>query len=419
MPRPAYRKQLGCWLGALLLAALLVPAGPHSRAGAEAATLPLGDPDLPETRTVEQLAAGVTLLTISRGDIPALPEEIQTTQRGPWAVRALTIDPGTATGHLRVVHGPDLAHTEPTSDLVGLSGAVAGVNGSYFTEKGDYPGDPVGLEVYGGRILSEPSREVAETDVLLDSSTDRLLMGRLGWRGVLRNRLTGAELRLEFLDHPPVVPSGCTTLRDQTGCTRHGDVVLFHPQFSATTPTGYGVEVVLGPRGCVLRRTRTRGTALRPGETSVQATGTEATALLRRTRRGCLSARSTLTDASGRTVPTSAATYGVNGRYRLVSGGHAVAPTGADPFFARHPRTLVGSTAHGAVVLVTIDGRQALSVGATLDEAAAVAVALGLRDAVNLDGGGSTAMSVRGALVNRPSSPAGERPVADALAYVE
>ena len=40
---------------------------------------------------------------------------------------------------------------------------------------------------------------------------------------------------------------------------------------------------------------------------------------------------------------------------------------------------------------------------------------LGARDALNLDGGGSTAMTVRGRVVNRPSDAGGERPVSDAL----
>jgi exopolysaccharide biosynthesis protein len=41
--------------------------------------------------------------------------------------------------------------------------------------------------------------------------------------------------------------------------------------------------------------------------------------------------------------------------------------------------------------------------------------ALGARDALNLDGGGSTAMVVRGRVVNRPSDPGGERRVGDGV----
>jgi exopolysaccharide biosynthesis protein len=41
--------------------------------------------------------------------------------------------------------------------------------------------------------------------------------------------------------------------------------------------------------------------------------------------------------------------------------------------------------------------------------------ALGARDALNLDGGGSTGMTIGGNLVTRPSDPTGERPIADAI----
>jgi exopolysaccharide biosynthesis protein len=41
--------------------------------------------------------------------------------------------------------------------------------------------------------------------------------------------------------------------------------------------------------------------------------------------------------------------------------------------------------------------------------------ALGAEEAVNLDGGGSTAVTVGPALVNRPSDTTGERPIGDAI----
>ena len=83
---------------------------------------------------------------------------------------------------------------------------------------------------------------------------------------------------------------------------------------------------------------------------------------------------------------------------------------------ARQPRTLAGVRADGRLLLVTIDGRRpGWSAGVTLAEAARVMRSLGAREALNLDGGGSTAMAVRGRVVSRPSDPAGERPVSDAL----
>lgn len=82
----------------------------------------------------------------------------------------------------------------------------------------------------------------------------------------------------------------------------------------------------------------------------------------------------------------------------------------------RHPRTLVGVDAEGGIWLVTVDGRQpALSLGMNFVELQALSRRLGLRSALNLDGGGSTTMVVRGNVVNHPSDPTGPRPVSDAL----
>ncbi len=73
-------------------------------------------------------------------------------------------------------------------------------------------------------------------------------------------------------------------------------------------------------------------------------------------------------------------------------------------FYAkRHPRTAIGRTADGDIWLVAIDGRQEISVGATLDETARVMQRLGCVDAMNLDGGGSTCLHLMGVTVNRPS----------------
>lgn len=399
------------------LTALLVVAVPAGDVRAEDASLPLGDSDLTEARTQEILAPGVTMVTIRRGDVPAPEGEAQTTSRGPWVVRALVIDPTQADGQLVATLGTDLSTTQRTSEMVGLSGALAGVNASYFNFGGTYPGDPVGVSVSRGRILSEPSPEAAEADVVLDPQTGRFALGRLRWSGRLHNRRTGRNVTLRHLDHAPVVPKACARLRDQTRCRAAGDTVLFQPEWGAATPAGLGIEVVLDSRGCVVRRAARRGTHLAAGQTSVQATGRDSVTLRRRTRRGCLTPQSTLSDPAGHVVPMTSSTYVVNGRYQLLSAGRVTAPSGDDPFFARHARTLVGRAQDGRIMLATIDGGRSTSVGATLTEAAGVAQALGMYDAVNLDGGGSTTMAVRGELVNQPAGSQ-ERSVGDALVYL-
>jgi exopolysaccharide biosynthesis protein len=68
---------------------------------------------------------------------------------------------------------------------------------------------------------------------------------------------------------------------------------------------------------------------------------------------------------------------------------------------------------------VVVDGRQPNhSVGMSLPELTDLARSLGLVDALNLDGGGSSTMVVKGEVVNRPSDPTGPRPVSDAIVVI-
>ncbi|MBA2619429.1 MAG: phosphodiester glycosidase family protein [Rubrobacter sp.] len=82
----------------------------------------------------------------------------------------------------------------------------------------------------------------------------------------------------------------------------------------------------------------------------------------------------------------------------------------------RNPRTLAGTTPGGDLLLVAVDGRRpGYSVGASFEESAGIMDALGSGEAVNLDGGGSTGMTVRQTLVTQPSDTTGERPIGDAV----
>lgn len=85
----------------------------------------------------------------------------------------------------------------------------------------------------------------------------------------------------------------------------------------------------------------------------------------------------------------------------------------------RHPRTIIGIDADGAIWLVTVDGRNpSLSLGMSFTELQRLSKRLGLRSVLNLDGGGSTTMWVDGRIVNHPSDPEGPRKVSDAILVV-
>lgn len=383
-------------------------------AATRSAGLDVGLPGLRETRRVTKVAPGVTVTSIVRGDKPATNATRGTTQRGPWRVQVAMIAPS-AKGQLRTAIGTDIARTEGVSTLGRWSGSYVAVNGSFFSQsRRTAPGDMVGLAVNGGTVVSEPQRVAGHIGVLMDSRTKELRMDDVRWTGTLTGE--GGQVRMDAVNTPLAAPSGCENL-DPASCATPGRLVRFTPHYSLRTPSGPGAEVVLGRDGCVVSARPARGTRITSAQVSYQATGTKAAELLRVAGSGCPTYRERLTTRDGAEVPLRSTTFGVAGRYRLVRDGQIVGAPYTTGFFARQPRTFIGRTAGGSVALVTIDGRSTRSVGATLAEEARIARSLGLVDAVNLDGGGSTAMAVRGRLVNTPAGGR-ERSVGDAVVFM-
>lgn len=84
----------------------------------------------------------------------------------------------------------------------------------------------------------------------------------------------------------------------------------------------------------------------------------------------------------------------------------------------KNPRTAIGYTANNEFIMVTVDGREASSVGMTLGELARMMKGFGCINAMNLDGGGSSVMYVKGKIVNKPAQ-AGGIPISNALTVYE
>ncbi len=87
----------------------------------------------------------------------------------------------------------------------------------------------------------------------------------------------------------------------------------------------------------------------------------------------------------------------------------------------RHPRTAVGTTANGRVIMLVVDGRNPNAAGMTLFELTKIMHWLGCQSAINFDGGGSSTLWVKDeGVVNFPSDNKkwdheGERKVANVL----
>lgn len=111
----------------------------------------------------------------------------------------------------------------------------------------------------------------------------------------------------------------------------------------------------------------------------------------------------------------------IGGGPYLVSKGEIILNDKAEGFTANSgirgvaPRTAIGITAPGRLILLTADGRQKNSVGLTLWELAALLKEIGVYEAINLDGGGSTTMVVNNKILNSPSDSGNPRKVSTAL----
>jgi hypothetical protein len=113
----------------------------------------------------------------------------------------------------------------------------------------------------------------------------------------------------------------------------------------------------------------------------------------------------------------------VGGWPRVVQDGKSIASAadsleGTFPRFSaqRHPRSAIGISRDSAVVyLIAVDGRQETSDGMSLVELGDFLVSIGVYQGMNFDGGGSTTLVIDGKLANRPSDPAGERAVGNAI----
>ena len=85
----------------------------------------------------------------------------------------------------------------------------------------------------------------------------------------------------------------------------------------------------------------------------------------------------------------------------------------------RHPRSCLCETNGNSILLIAIDGRSGVALGMNLKELQRFLLRLNCRDAINLDGGGSTTLWVNDGnekrILNIPSDKAGERPVANII----
>ncbi len=350
----------------------------------------------PDVRKSEAVAPGLEHVEIRRGEFGLGAGADR------WVIHVLILDPSKVRLVLGRAHDRGVG-VETTSGIAARRGALAATNGGYFRTEGPYRGEPAGIVIQAGKVLSEPSRR-----------RPGLAVSNKGPR--TRSAVIDVTLQAE-------VVAGKAARRPISGINRprlDDELVLFTPEFDRTTQTGpQGTEAtVVGER--VMSVVDGAGGAVIPRDGLVLSGHGAAAAWLGANLRAGLRVE-VKTEAAFAPNPAFTPEFVIGGGPRLVREGRPGLP--ADPGiypsgFAdeRHPRTAVGVRADGRILLVTVDGRQPeRSVGMTIAELATLLRELGAVEAINMDGGGSTTMVVGGRVVNSPSDLAGERAVGDAL----
>jgi exopolysaccharide biosynthesis protein len=325
---------------------------------------------------------------------------------GPLFINALKIDSTKA--RLRMVHAMDAGvGLEAVSSMSARYGALAAINSGFFRTAGVYRGDTMGVGLVDGRLLSETHNARAAVGLIESTTRQQPIFGHLTFRGELTFG-NGAKHAIQGLNRPRA----------------ENELIVFTPEFHRTTLTDpSGCELIVRNERLVEIRDQ-KGSSLIPTDGFViSLSGSAREWGLRHAR---LNLR---VDFDLQLMPTDVrqtelwkrATSIVGGGPQLIKDGRVDITNAAEkiaPAFVNdlHPRTAIATLRSGEVLLITVDGRQPRhSIGISLNSLAELLIEFGAVEAINLDGGGSTAMVIRNKLVNKPSDAAGERPVSDAI----
>jgi hypothetical protein len=329
---------------------------------------------------------------------------------GPSAVYLLKLDPTKVT--LSGAHARDeIMGLETADSIAARHQAIAAVNAGFFNTKN---GDPSSVLKLAGEFVSDAALPRGVVAIGPGTSTRQsLTFDQVSAKQELHFAVEGKEV---------VVPiDGVDTTRER------GRLMLYTPAYHADTDTApNGVEIVASGNPFTVREVRVDlGRSAIPRDGVVLSFGgLELPPALAALKPGVKFTIATHWK-SVNNLPASvfdSATDVMNGAGLLRRSGKALVDWKAESLSptsfldVRHPRTVIGVDDLGFIWLMAIDGRQTgYAAGMDFEELQHLCDRLKLRDALNLDGGGSVTMVVKDKIVNRPSDIAGPRPLSDVI----
>ena len=308
------------------------------------------------------------------------------TGHGPVQMWAARFDPRDG-WRMRVEPGGDVLQRERISRLAARKKAVLAVNGGFFA----YDGAAVGTVLVNGQWRRLPWN--GRTTVGFDQN------------GRARIGSMRTDARVIFGDNTSV------PIRDLNGWPDKGRITAITRDFAKFYQLSAGEMALVVENGVVVSKPSGGGANV-PAQGFVLVASGGARAPLERVARG------TRARLSIQPIGWAGVVTALGGGPRLVKDGQIyVTSEGfrSDVLSGTGPRTAFGVDKAGRYIILVADGRQGFySTGLTLQELAATMQKLGAVDAMNFDGGGSTALVVKGKVINRPSDGF-ERRVANAL----
>jgi Phosphodiester glycosidase len=363
-----------------------------------ASLAPLGGGEVPSavagsryTKRVTEVRKGLTYMRI-------------TDSQGPNRIKVLKIDPSTSLTMDVALANDELPGRERTSSMAARYGAIAAVNGNF----GNSWGRPLGLLGADGSLKTSPLSPGGAFALSQDEQTPHIGMANLS---VTARNLTSGQT-WSVTDWNEQYPSE----KGIAGYTSAGGSVL--------QPPGGTCSVRLVAKSSWLWEPEKMGVGKTYRVDKVQCSGDRlypAKGIVLAAKRGTRRAQSLSEATVDQRVRVAWSTGwagvmdAIGGSPVLMKDGQIVIEPCSAYVCGRHPRTAVGFTPRGKILLVTVDGRRSDSVGMTVVELARLFKYLGAEAALNLDGGGSATMVLKGKVVNQPSDSGGERAVVSSL----
>jgi len=312
-------------------------------------------------------------------------------QTGPLSAHIIKIAPGADYMIKPVLSNDVIAGLERLQSMADRYKAIAAVNASYFALNGEI----LGLLKIDGEIVSTSDMQRTAVGILEDG---KILMDQTDYKGSI------------------CLPDGSAIAITGVNHARGADdLILYNSYYDSMTGTNsFGSDYLV--KDSKIIGIAHSSAAIPPDGFVLSAHGVMEKVL------ADLKVGDTIKITQSLGEVWDKAIYAIGAGPRLVKEGSVSLTSKEEKFPAditsgRAPRTAIGTTKDGHVILLVVDGRQQSSVGVTLLELALLMQEYGAVEAMNLDGGGSSEMVVRGKVVNKPSDGR-ERAVGNALMIV-